>query len=314
MPVWLLLLPPDLLRHVVTHIDADDLWPASGACSALRAAARADPRAGQGTRQTSAVQSVAKLEWALVNGCPLDCLSVNAAACGKIDVLERVIALGDSRHEAMAGMMNGGEVLAAVENGHLEMVEHLITHESVEFGFPDIVVQHAARCGRARVLEYLLDGWEFVYGERDEVMGGAIRSGDIDTVEVALRMYYGDEITALPPECEEEDCSSVFVCEAAALGCMEMLNFLLRRAPFLFHSQHVHPGALQVAARRGHLDVLKFLARRPPYAALLPDAADGLVENARERDPFAHEELTEEREADRRRVIEWLEARGWEQA
>lgn len=151
VPVWLLLLPPEVLKLVWTYVDDDDLWPMSGTCRALRAVVQDlrqdwyNPRTRmfEGKRQRSewpvggdevwmthlrsAVTSVAKVRWALANGCTSKYLVLHAAAEDALDVVKflfRTVPV-EWAGEGDGQYLSVWLPIHFVENGNLEALKWL---------------------------------------------------------------------------------------------------------------------------------------------------------------------------------------------
>ncbi len=165
-----------------------------------------------------------------------------------------------------------GGFLGAAENGHLDIIEHL-----VDLGF-DIHFNHefplriAAANGRLNVVKYLVEHNANIHTKHDEALARAITNGHLAIVDylvsqgavihralpLAAESNHLDIVKYLEPHSAVQDLNNALLW-AISNNNLEMVKYLIE------HDANVHymeDLPLRQAAKLGYLDIVKYLVSR----------------------------------------------------
>jgi hypothetical protein len=191
--------------------------------------------------------SIAMIEFAIENGCPIDRtrFATFAARFGSVDVVRYLVL------EKKLCEWDWRTTQKASEFGHLELLEWLL-----ERGCPinDFASIAAAQNGRVNILEFL-ERKEIVKPERwsPRALARACRNLHLDAIDFLLQRG-----------CQwDDDClfEEVLVGAALTKGRLDALEWILEKE--VCETTDFWPQHCEYAARLGHLDCLRWLREVP---------------------------------------------------
>lgn len=196
----------------------------------------------------------------------------------KLDIrLEKAGSQGDldflkwAQAQGYEDVMYDRAIESAAEAGHLEVVQHLVRQEPVEYLEGALV--KAARNGHLHVVKWLLDEYEGTAIDLEDAVKeewNLVENGRFDVIK-----WFVEDCECLSGMLKDDWIVSTMT-EAAACANMKMLEYLYTHRP-----THVNLGILHGGVYSGSIDVLNWLHARgitSEYDILTTAVATGKLE------------------------------------